>query len=266
MEISARTRKAHAWNEDRFIIGKNFYIVIDGATPLIKNESINLAKFLVSFVKKNINKYKLPIKERLINLSKDAYQYLNLDTDDSAYLPSASLSWVEELEDEYHIGILGDCEVTVITKSDEIIRYYSDNLHKFDSNAINKMIEIATEKRINIIDAKEYIKDILIENRKKINQPNGYSAYTISKNLVINEKSFYIKKDEVKEIYLYSDGFSQSFEHLKIYNSHKDMFKNSLDLDLEIAKIKETAFNDPYCNKYPRFKKIDDITVVKIKK
>ena len=38
MKIDALTRKSHFWNEDRFILGNNYYLVIDGATPLIKNK------------------------------------------------------------------------------------------------------------------------------------------------------------------------------------------------------------------------------------
>ena len=42
------------------------------------------------------------------------------------------------------------------------------------------------------------------------------------------------------------------------------MFKNNLDLDEEIKKIVAKSFSDPYCDKYPRLKKIDDITVIKV--
>ena len=55
MNVIAKTRKSHSWNEDRYIIGDSFYIVIDGATPLIKKEKMNLACWMVSYVKKYIN-------------------------------------------------------------------------------------------------------------------------------------------------------------------------------------------------------------------
>jgi hypothetical protein len=41
MKIYAKTRKSHFWNEDRFVIGDNFLMVIDGASPLIKNKKFN---------------------------------------------------------------------------------------------------------------------------------------------------------------------------------------------------------------------------------
>ena len=56
MKINAFTRKSHRWNEDRFIYGDNYWIVIDGATPLIKTKEVNLARLMVAYIKKNINK------------------------------------------------------------------------------------------------------------------------------------------------------------------------------------------------------------------
>lgn len=264
MKIIAKTRKSHYWNEDRFIVGDNFYIVIDGATPLKKKGDTNLACWMVTYLKKNINKYKGFVKDRLIQLSKDAYNELAIESSDKSLLPSASMSWVEDDGEYYNVGILGDCEVTFKTINDEIIRCFSDDITKLDDLAISRMIDVAKTYNIHIVEARKHIQDILIKHRKLINEPGGYSAFTLSNNLVLNEKTFKIRKDLVKEIYLYSDGFSQSFQHLEVYQSHEEMFANSLELDEEIEKIVAQAFADPYCDKYPRFKKIDDITAIKI--
>ena len=43
MKITTRTRKSHYWNEDRFVLGTNYFMVIDGATPLIKTNDFNEA-------------------------------------------------------------------------------------------------------------------------------------------------------------------------------------------------------------------------------
>ena len=264
MKVFAKTRKSHYWNEDRFIIGKDFYIVIDGATPLKKIGDFNLACWMVKYIKKHINKYDGSIKSRLIKLSLDAYQELGIDSSDKALLPSAGMSWVEEDKDYYNVGILGDCEVTFRTIDGKIIRCFSDEITKLDNVALKQMISVAKEKNIHLIEARKYIQDVLIKHRSLLNEPNGYNAFTISKNFELNEKSFKIKKDLVSEIYLYSDGFSQAFQHLDIYKNHEEMFTKSFDVNEEISKIVSQSFSDPYCDKYPRFKKIDDITVIKI--
>ena len=53
MVITPKTRKSHYWNEDRFIIGENYIIVIDGATPLLKQNDFNEACWMVNYIKKN---------------------------------------------------------------------------------------------------------------------------------------------------------------------------------------------------------------------
>ena len=264
MKILAKTRKSHFWNEDRFVIGKNYYMVIDGATPLIKENNFNEACWMVNFIKKNIDKYNGPIKNRLYELSIEGYNKLPVKTKDEDYLPSASLSYIE-FDDEYiYAYTLGDCEVTIKTKDDKIIRCFNDELSKLDNIAINELIEHSKEKKIHLSKARPYITSTLIKHRKLINKENGYSAYTLSPNPIINMSEYKIKKDNVKEIYIYSDGFSQAFENLNIYSSHYEMFKNDLNIEDEINKIVYTSFNDKYCDQYPRFKKIDDITIIKI--
>lgn len=264
MKITAKTRKSHYWNEDRFVIGKDFLMVIDGATPLIKKSIFNEACWLVNYIKKNIEKYQGSIKERLYQISIDAYNALPVKIKEEDYLPSASLSYIEWDDEYYYAYTLGDCEVTFITKDNQIIRCYSDDLCKLDNIALNELIKIAKEKNIDNAKARPFINDILIKHRKLINKENGYTAFALTDKPIISTKEYKILKENVKEIYIYSDGFSQSFESLDIYKSHEEMFKKSLDIENEISKIVDVSFNDPFANKYPRFKKIDDITVIKV--
>lgn len=262
MILKALTRKSHAWNEDRFICGDNYWIVIDGATPLIKAKGKNLARYMVSYVKKHIGKYDGRIKDRLIKLSKDMYDELNLSINDPAYLPSASVSYVELIDDVFHVGILGDCEVTFRLVNREIIRCHTTELSKLDEISLNELIKVSKEKNISIREGRKYIEETLKKHRRLINKEDGYQAYTLSNNLTFNEYTFSIEKDKVSEMYLYSDGFSMAFQQLKIYQNHEEMFQTTLDIDFEVQNIVNRAFLDSNCNMYPRFKKIDDITII----
>ena len=264
MKILARTRKSHYWNEDRFVLGENYAMVIDGATPLLKSNNFNEACWMVNYLKKNINKYDGPIKKRLVSLSKEAYNLMPVKIKDEDYLPSASMSWIEWDNEYFYASVLGDCEITIVTKDNEVIRFYGQELGYLDHLAIEEMTKVAKEKNIHVINARPYIAEMLLRHRKMVNKPNGYSAFTLCDEPIFKEKKFKMEKSKIKEIYLYSDGFAQSFEHLKIYECHQDMFVKSLDLEEEILKIVNSSFADPYCDKYPRFKKIDDITVIKV--
>lgn len=264
MNIYPKTRKSHYWNEDRFIIGKNYAVVIDGATPLKKSRSFNEANWMVDYIKKHFNRYKGCVKNRLERLSEDVYRELALKTYDEDYLPSASACWIEFSNSKLTIGILGDCEVTAISKEGLISRFFDDRLEILDKKAIAEMVDIAKEKNIHINTARQYIEETLVKHRKLANKPQGYPALLPSPKAKINEKKYEIETGNLKTVYLYSDGFSQAFNNLKIYSSHTEMFKKITDVDEEIKKIKDVSFSDGRYDLYPRFKKIDDITVVKV--
>ncbi|MDE7168150.1 MAG: hypothetical protein K2O28_04800 [Clostridia bacterium] len=264
MKIYCRTRKSHRWNEDRFINGRNYSIVLDGATPLKISGQFNEARWLVDYFKNNIKRHSGNIKSRLSKLCQDAYHNLPIEIKDEDYLPSASACWVEWNNDTIDIGILGDCEVTAVTYEDEYFRFYDDRLRVLDNIALNEMVAAAHKHGTTFLEARKYINDLLIKHRKLINKPNGYSAIALSPNAKICERAYSIKRDNIKTLYLYSDGFSQAFENLGIYKTHTEMFKQIESVDAEIAKIVAASFSDPNCNKHPRFKVIDDITVVKI--
>ena len=175
--------------------------------------------------------------------------------------------FVVELEinnDNYHVGIIGDCEVTLKYNDGKIVRCFDDTLHKLDNIALFKMKEIATNKNISVKEARKEIQDLLIKNRRMQNSEGGYNAYSIMPNYNLKELTFDFDKKNINEIYLYSDGFADAFAHLGIYESHKKMFEKTLNIENEINLIKEVSYNDKYCNKYLRFKVIDDITVIQI--
>ena len=77
------------------------------------------------------------------------------------------------------------------------------------------------------------------------------------------EIGFDININDVEEIYLYSDGYSSIFTTFDIYKDYIDAFKNDIDVKTEIAKIVEVAYKDKHTDKYPRFKTIDDISLLK---
>lgn len=264
MNIYCKTRKSHRWNEDRFIKGKNYCIVIDGATPLIKSGLFNEARWLADYFKNNVSKYGGTIKNRLLTLCGNAYRDFPAEIKNADYLPSAGACWAEWDENYVYIGILGDCEITALTNDGKIIRYFDGRLRQLDEIAIEKMVSAAKEHGTTVLQARKFINDILIKHRKRANKPDGYPALTISPDSNFHESAFRLIKEDIKTLYLYSDGFSQAFENLKIYPEHTDMFRQIKNIDEEIEKIVTRSFSDPNCDKYPRFKKIDDITVVKI--
>ncbi len=273
MKVEKIIRKSHYYNEDRFIIGDNFCMVIDGATPLKKTNAFKPteASWFVSFIKSRLKQNTDNVYKKLSEISKQAFLKFDnilsenkISLDNLTYYPSAGLSFVEINGDKVDIYTIGDCEALVKLKNGSLIRLIQPQLPELDKNALEKIIELKNEKRFKMKDAIKECSDILLENRKLMNAPNGYFVYTPSLTGEFN----YLKETfnilDIEEIYLYTDGIAQAFDELKIYSNCEDMFSKSLDIKKEVDKIVERAFLDKECEKYPRFKIIDDITIIKI--
>ena len=108
------------------------------------------------------------------------------------------------------------------------------------------------------------IMDILRYNRSLMNEENGYASYTLSSN---PNFKYTIKKynlADIEEIYLYSDGIGQAFDELKITSSPEELFNKYSNIDDIVSDIVTVANTDKDLVKFPRFKKIDDISIIKL--
>ena len=266
MKIEKITRKCHYYNEDRYVIAKNYFMVMDGATPLIKNGILpSEASWFVSLVKKHLPDYCEDVISQLNSISKLAYdklKQLNVP-EQSEYLASAGLSWIELKDNTVTAHTIGDCEVTVRLKNGEVVRVYQNQLIKLDSIALQELKTIAKQKNIPVNMAMKDIKPTLIKHRKLMNKPNGYSVFTPSSNPAFNFSEMQFNKEDIAEIYIYTDGLSQAFDELEMC-SYEKLFSKSVNIKNIVDKIVKKAFSDKNCNKYPRFKTIDDIAIIKI--
>lgn len=264
MIIEKANRRSRYYDEDRTIIGDNYAMVCDGATSLVKtNIKPTEASWFVSLIKKKLPKRSNNIIEDLASISK--YAYSEYEYKDLKYLPSCGIAAVSFNNDLITINTIGDCEAIIKFKNGKIERMLIEALPKLDMMVINEMKRISNDKKIPLLDTYNEVKPMLLENRMLMNKENGYPVFTISDNpdFKYNNKSY--NKNDIDEIYIFTDGFAQAYEFFNIYSSYDEMFKKSLNLQEEIDKIVNVAFSDKSCDKFPRFKTIDDIAVIKIK-
>ncbi|MBE7084807.1 MAG: hypothetical protein E7368_01980 [Clostridiales bacterium] len=274
MKIEKAIRKSHYYNEDRIVTGEKFCMVIDGATGLQKlGLKPTEASWFASFIKKNLPANSTRIKERLDGISKKAYDEFiafcqsvsaSLNRED-IYYPSAGLAWVEDCGDKIKIYTIGDCEVFVKTKSGETYRHVLPELFALDSQALAEIVRVKKQNSISMKEAVKLCQGVLLRNRRLMNKENGYSVFTLSKNPDFRYLYAEYDKADVAELYLYTDGVSQAFDEMKIYASCEEMFAKDVNIHEEIKKIEKRAYADRDCEKYPRFKTIDDISFVKIR-
>lgn len=266
MKIKKYTRKSHQFNEDRYLVHKDVIMVMDGATALEKSSlKPTSGSFLVNKIKKDLPKEKGTIIERLDSISKKLYKMLEKsNTVSEKILPSCGLSWVEFDNEYVIIHTIGDCEAFIAKKDGSTKRIIINDLIELDNKSISELIKISKEQKISVKNARSKIDNILIKHRLMMNKNDGYSIFTPSSNPNFEYSTHVFKKDEIKDIYLYSDGFADAFTTFKLYQSAEDLFSKNRNLAKVIEKIVKKANQDKEYNKYPRFKMIDDITIVKI--
>ena len=268
MVVTTAIRKSHYYNEDRIIIGNSYFMVCDGATSLHDSGiSPSEGSWFVSFLKKHLRKNYTDLIGHLNSIAQKAYREffeLSESKDDVLYFPSAGLAWAEVKDSELYVYTIGDCEAVIKTKDNKIIRHILPSLPELDRKALNSIIKTKQEKNVNIKKATELCKDVLIAHRKLMNKKDGYAVYTIADKPHFEFDCNVYDINGLSEVYLYTDGITQAFDELQIYRSCQEMFSQSIDLNNEIEKIVKRAYGDKDCDKYPRFKTIDDIAIIKI--
>lgn len=261
MKVEKIIRKSHFYCEDRFVIKDNFYMVIDGATPLIndsKNFKGSSASYFVSQIKKDLIKNE-DIFSSLSNTSKRMFEeFSNEDL-----MPSAAMSFIRIIDGRVVCSYLGDTEIFIRFKNGKSERIFDERLVDLDKIALDAYAQ-NRKKFNNFAETLESIRPILVKNRRLMNKQNGYSIYCPNKDGKIQFAERVFDLDSIEEIYLYTDGFSDAVETFGLFKSVDEMLTIDADIGSIVKQIVDEASRDKQCLKYPRFKTIDDITAIKI--
>jgi len=264
--------KKNKVNEDIIIIENNYYLILDGATGLGKQNIPNCqsdAQWFVEqfkkYFKKNISKFEI-IEKIIFNTLKnieDLYLEIVSDLPSEKYqYPSAGMILAHKHKIDYmDFYRLGDCEAFV--KSNDKIKkvFNSSYLSELDNYSIKKMQEYI-KAGFSTKEARKRIMYILQNNRNKMNVKNGYWVLSIIKSDIQNiiehiEKiTIPIKHNDL--ILLASDGYSALMDRYG-----KNIFQFNLKDELNI--IRNIENDDNNLVKYPRLKKSDDATALLLK-
>lgn len=268
-DIKYFSHSEKAYNEDAYGIGPNYMFVLDGATGLGKKEIMHPHSDAYWFVSE--------IKEHLISTLKDGpfqvsllkqkraqlyaqYQKAGGNQLSSAEMPSACIAlFYEDGEDLCFFG-MGDC-YGIVELMDGTIEIYSDPiLESLDQKAMTRMKEISQEKQIPFLEARKYIQDLLLANRKMRNQPNGYHALDLEWDHYEQIPIHRWKLNNVKRVLAASDGFYEIMHYNIIHTTKELLDLLSSDSKQTIQLLFDAQDNDPQAILCPRFKHRDDCT------
>lgn len=178
--------------------------------------------------------------------------------------PSAALAVVRIKDTFLEYFVLCDAVIIVRKKNGECKLITDTRLNILDDINFEHMKRIALDKQIPIKDAFDYIKPYILENRYKMNTPEGYAALAHTTNGIDSAIHGKIPVDEILDFIICSDGFAECFDLFPIYHSVSDLIDDISKNNIEYAvkKLYWEQNKDPDCNLYVRNKKCDDISVI----
>ena len=275
--ISSICEKGSAdFNEDSILVSDNYLAVIDGATGLNGihltqdgSDAAWLSRRLCELLKDGLSNLSIAVPETL----KSAASTIKAELDNLGYnkfensYPSAGVAIVRQKNDNLECFTLGDTPILLLYKDKSVKCFCDDSLVKLDDTVIKRMVEIHDQTGCTILEARKQVNDILIENRMKMNHKGGYYIFEPSGAGIDFIKSLSVPKADIEAVALMTDGY---YAVLSCYDIITDPDKLMQSLlagkahDL-LNSLKELAYEDNDLNRYPRFKVMDDATVIAAK-
>lgn len=243
-------------NEDLLWYRDNIIIFLDGSSTLF-DPIISTKEFMKLFIEifieflEQTNDLRSSIVDSIRKIR------LNFESRDieitAGNIPSAAALFIYQNNNTLQVVNLGDC-IALFFKENTLIEITDHSVERLDNLVINEALNIQkkTKEDLDVIMKKSIIKDLLIENRLKMNSANGYQVLALNLDSIPQEDLFEIPTDQVERIILYTDGFK--FLRSKIKSNDflvQDLYK-------ELRNIENS---DRSLNKYPRLKISDDATL-----
>ena len=254
--VSMLSKAGKKRNEDIIWHNENCAVVLDGSTPLTETPfpADQFVKSFVDIFSVSIEKNKSLYKAANETISILKKQWYNSTSEEWSALPSAAGAFVLITEDSVQLLHVGDCKAVLRGKIG-VQKVMSDDIERFDQKVIEKMHSIRDITGANmddIVEMKE-IKRMLLNNRRMMNVKNGYRILSFNMNPFTKRDILEFSKNDIDSIVMFSDGFSIVEE---------DILRGTFDAETLYVKLRTIENSDPYFNKYPRFKKSDDASIV----
>ena len=274
--IKSFTNTGITLNEDAIYICNDFGFVLDGATGLLKENVSPIASDATWFACTLRDYFIEELKNTNLSLQdivKNAIIYANnlYDSFDGAEKvisrPSSGLAMFRIVGNKLEYLSLGDCALIIKTKEDSIIHIKPQELSALDDINIKKMVSLAKENNIDVVDARPLINESLVKTRLTQNTPEGYYIVSNDTKAVDHALCGVIDIDKVSQIVALSDGFSQIYDTFNILTMEElvDQLNKNKPIE-EIHKMLLTEqLKDNRCNNFPRFKLKDDASIIYMK-
>lgn len=156
---------------------------------------------------------------------------------------------------------LGDCVGAAVLPGGENFYSLDTRLPQLDNAVLEKMSQLHQQTKLPLLQTRPMCNDLLLSNRKKRNQPDGYWVLDLDAPIALERaRQFRWELTEPIFVAAFSDGFAQLSEVFGLFDGYSALFDAMQVSDLEqmYQQLFSAQDADPDCNQYPRFKLRDD--------
>jgi len=199
------------------------------------------------------------VSEIIDELNAEYRSFLSGTSYDELASPSACLSVLRINGDYIEFFSLGDCVSIILTKDNKTEIFLDDSVVKLDGAVIENVISISRDKNITFSDALIYGRHQLIQNRKKLNKPDGYWILNLSGDGIKHAYTDSFPIGGIRCAAIMSDGFDEIVSLFRLYDYKTLMEKmENGDLDSLCDELFKLQDKDPAMDNYPRLSFRDD--------
>lgn len=261
-------------NEDICCLKDSYAWVIDGASGLTSTKITDAesdAKWFAEewdkYLKENIMEDKSIQQIFEDGIAKIRNKYFCFDgAKDAAKIgqPSASIIVVRHRDKYLEYFSLGDCTLLYESSNGEAAKVWDDSVSLLDSKVINKMDSIHKEQNIPVVDARAYVQEMLQSHRLMKNTDAGYWILGMEESAIRHGLYKKLNMEDIKKVCLFSDGFAQYYDTLHLSKDYKGFIDkvSKSNLDKLYEELWEAQEADKECNRFPRLKVRDDVSIV----
>ncbi len=201
-----------SWGEDRACVLDQFCCVLDGATPIKREEFAGyhssaewMVDQLIHYISKNIaNSVPYPvICQAFIEGKKDIVRVFR----DTYHLPCLTTAAVQQKGNLLKCWVLGDCSVYFLLKDGEVCHITDNRVSHFSKKTQRAKKEAIRRGE----DPAAAVLFQRIQNKEMMNHPDGYWTVGFTGNFEDEFVEYCIEKERVQAVLLCTDGLDRLF-------------------------------------------------------
>lgn len=257
--VELGTRAGKITNEDRVGYTDSMAWVIDGATPVGANNlfSGSDTAWLVDQLQNQLTDSAIKEKSLVQHIGKCIQKIAQLATDinpnwrslSNYQLPSFAIAAVRIIEKNLEVCILGDCSI-IYQGNNYKNRFTDERIKKFSDQSLLAML-----------DPNRSLQEQLRENRNMMNHKDGYWIGDLSGVGFEHAITSRFELESGSSLILFSDGYERIVDHYRKLNYDQLIHTN---IEETISLIRNIEDSDADCKIYPRIKKSDDATAIRL--